>query len=54
MPRSFSCRLYILGGLFISLGLGWVPGHLVPVLFMGLGAGFQCMALAQHLTARKA
>jgi len=31
-------------GLFIGMGIGWVLGHLVQGMFIGLGAGFFCLA----------
>lgn len=39
-------------GLLIGMGIGWVFGHLVAGLFIGLGAGLLLMALA-HLTLGK-
>ena len=34
-------------GLLIGMGVGWIFGHLVPGLFIGLGAGLLAMALLQ-------
>jgi len=34
-------------GLLIGMGIGWIFGHLVPGLFIGLGAGMLAMAVLQ-------
>ena len=34
-------------GLLIGMGIGWIFGHLVPGLFIGLGAGMLAMAIPQ-------
>jgi hypothetical protein len=37
-------------GLFIGMGIGWALGHLVPGMFIGLGAGFLGMVLVRLKT----
>jgi hypothetical protein len=42
--------LCIPAGLFIGMGIGWAMGHLVPGMFIGLGAGFLGMVLVRLRT----
>ena len=44
--------LFIPGGLFIGMGLGFLYNQLVAGLFIGLGMGFALAALS-HLVLRK-
>ena len=37
-------------GLFIGMGIGWALGHLVPGMFIGLGAGLLGMVLVRLKT----
>ena len=37
--------LFIPAGLFIGMGIGWVVGHFVEAMFIGLGCGFALLAL---------
>ena len=39
-------------GLFIGMGVGWLFGHLVPGLLIGLGAGLLLMVVVRFLAAR--
>ena len=37
-------------GLFMGMGVGWAMGHMVPGLFIGLGAGLLGMVLVRLKT----
>jgi len=45
--RWESSGLFIPGGLFIGMGIGWALGYLVQGLFIGLGVGFLAMGIAR-------
>lgn len=47
MKREDSSGLFIPGGLFIGMGIGFLIGELVAGLFIGLGAGFLLMAISR-------
>lgn len=38
--RKSAGGLFILAGLLIGMGIGWMMGYLVQGMFIGLGAGF--------------
>ena len=39
--------VFVPAGLLIGMGVGWLFGHLVPGLFIGLGAGLLLTAIMQ-------
>jgi len=43
--RKGASALFIPGGLFIGMGIGWAVGYLVQGMFIGLGAGFLVFAV---------
>ena len=45
--------LFIPGGLFVGLGIGWAMGYLVQGLLIGLGAGFVGMAIVRLIVRNK-
>ncbi|MFC1984087.1 hypothetical protein ACFLVO_03655 [Chloroflexota bacterium] len=38
--------MFIPAGLFIGMGIGWAIDSFLPGMFIGLGAGFVCFAIA--------
>lgn len=59
MKKKNECKkgdiagLFIPGGLFIGMGVGFIINQLVGGLFIGLGIGFFCMAIAQLCRPKK-
>ncbi len=47
--RKGTSALFIPGGLFVGMGIGFATNNLVPGLFIGLGAGFIIFALLMVL-----
>ncbi|MFO7889528.1 MAG: hypothetical protein R6V04_04240 [bacterium] len=45
--------LFIPGGIFIGMGIGWALGYLAQGLFIGLGFGFIAMAITQAVLMKK-
>lgn len=43
--RKGASALFIPGGLFIGMGIGWALGYLVQGMFIGLGLGFLAFAI---------
>jgi hypothetical protein len=44
--------VFVPAGLLIGMGVGWLFGHLVPGLFIGLGTGLLLMAVIQLVSGR--
>lgn len=45
--RTEISGVFVPAGLLIGMGVGWLFGHLVEGLFIGLGAGLLLMAMMQ-------
>ena len=37
--------MFIPAGVLMGMGIGWIFGHLVPGMFIGIGAGMFAMAV---------
>jgi F0F1-type ATP synthase assembly protein I len=37
--------MFIPAGVLMGMGIGWIVGHLVPGMFIGIGAGMFAMAV---------